>query len=837
MFSQVCNAQSSNSPISVVITVVIENQNESTKKERPLVPAGSRLVVYAFKTQRQAFDFYNYYKDQYQRSLASGVSAVSEKILPYEKKELTDNNGEVQMLVLPHWYIVVANPYEGIFSKNGPTPVNGRSQFTLEVKSEDTALSNVDVKSNFKFDTPVDSSYDCGDQRIFDIKWPLLSKETNTTYRYGMAPYCMEVSGEEHGFTSEYQKYGPNVGKVFKKLQPRLIDGEKYKQTQKRKMGYDATHDPLYRYVQGVSMQSHDTTGVGFHIVGEVSDLKPNTLYPVFATKWCENYGSLLMTDTLMVQDGYRNDQTKFLDFDFPEVSISRWFERKPREEKEEGNAELKIEFVKGKAEVLSTDTVGLQRLSEIIETLSKIKNGSDDAVLYSVSVHGYASPEGGRAANERLCVQRAAYLKQQILSIIGSTEIDVKGSVAHWQEVADSLRNDSLFDSENLNRAAQIEGIIASSKDDAMVEARLRSLPLYRFLSENEDRYFKPLRKVRISYSYSQTRLLSKDEVVDRYKKTKSVTFPYQYQIIFDYLKDKPEELGRMAHKAMQEVTERTGKPWTLAAYYLAKSYTARAMCDTTLLTPYLTTTGEECMKDYPGSFFSKRNGSLIPLNTFHLLNGDTLQLMNDAGIVVQQISMLVQSNKISKALNLANRILSPMKDSVYQRPIMMLECKCKKKYNDKTYRDMVAATSDWNKVVVFAAQDANPRTDKASWAIAWATLNDTTKFKFQSARELYMKSVLAHRLYRSAANWNNRTDKTPVPESFFNTTNFSVFDVPPFDDTNSPYPWGACMIKACEMEPSFINILKFDAEFNQNFRDGFAKYWNRIHPDKIIR
>ena len=71
-----------------------------------------------------------------------------------------------------------------------------------------------------------------------------------------------------------------------------------------------------------------------------------------------------------------------------------------------------------------------------------------------------------------------------------------------------------------------------------------MSSSPLYKFLKEHEDKYYRPLRKVVISYEFSMQRILSREEVIERYEKKKDDIFlPYQYEFWFDYLQEKPKK------------------------------------------------------------------------------------------------------------------------------------------------------------------------------------------------------------------------------------------------------------------------------------------------------
>lgn len=818
-----------NKPINVQITVKRPNPNIDERDKTPFVPFAG-CEVYIFDSRTKAAAFYNLHNMDDE---GSGLMMQKDYNDNYKEMLKTDLNGECEAAAVGSSWCIVA--FHETYISQGVVAINGRNEIEIEMKSMVRELQEVKKTEKRKRQKTKVRNLAVGDMRIVQADILIFPEERNSTWRYGVSPFST-VASNTAAFTSQYQNRDPEKDSLFKNMRPYIIDGENFSKTQLRKKGYDAKHDPLDAYVdKSQRVKTHDEKNdtLGFHIFEVLKPTKPDALYPTYGYRWHENYGNLVLDSTVLIDAGYATFPMRFIDFAFPEVDINTAnYHIAPRREAQQGNAQLKIEFVTGKAEVLPTDSVGLQNLYNITHSLENIYN-EPSASLFSVKIHGYASPEGGRAANESLCRQRASYLLQKVGTRLGGVSKDVEGSVASWKDVADLLRNDSVADPENLNRAKQIEDIIAASGNDAQIDAKMAVSPLYKFLKEHEDKYYKPLRKVVISYEYTMQRVLSREEVIERYEQKKEASLPYQYEYLFEYLKDKPKELEPLAKKALANGPQTgTGKPWPLAAYYLAKCYTARDTCDASLLQPYIAYTDEEAGKEVPYSRFLRSCSTLLNCKHYDE-DGIFLQHMNDEGIVLQQISMLVKANRILDAFRLSDNLL-PDEDSRYTQPKAVLEC-MDGSWTVPEVRRIVAGTSDWNKVVVYTAQDGDPSMDEAYWGEAWDLLNDTTIFHMTAPRELYMKATLAHRLYATAKAWNSRTGKAPVPREFFDTENFSVYAHPDFSDES--YPWGAVMVKACEMNPAFIETLKFDGEFSQNYRDGFAAYWNEIHPDKILK
>lgn len=817
-----------------VYVKVLKKNTGLNKDEVPFVPVPN-CTIYVFNNTQDAKKWYNNRSSAYSFDKeSSGLSMVVESEKEPDEKFKTGQDGACMISVGMSGYIVAFKDNDFLLSK-GVVPIAGRADIEIEVERKgDLEIDEVEVIESMNFKEIVVDPVTCGDRLFINATYNIPSKDTHSTYRYGILPCGREVLSGDYGFTSAYQKLTPTTGKQYKQMRPYLLDGERYHNTQHRKMGYNPEkNDPMDEYVNRTSttrIKTREPQPVAINIHEEIQDVKTDAIYPVWGYRWYENYGSLVKSDTILVFNGFRKDPMRFLDYSFPDVKINKeYYRRDPRPDLDEGSAELRIEFVVGKADILPSDTTGLEQLEEITKTLEGIAH-DHNARLYSVHIHGFSSPEGGRATNENLCRQRAGYIQRQVVSRLPGTPSDIEGSVASWLDVAKLLRKDSIADPENIARAKQIEDIVSSTKSDSQIDSKIQSLPLARFLKENENKYYKPLRKVEISYQYKQQRILSREEVIERYEKTKEVTFPYQYAYLFDYLIDRPEELGEVAAKAMKLEREPTGKPWTLAAYYLAKSYTDRNKCDTLILKPYITLNGKEFIEETPGSRLVPSNPMTL-LNAKHVsLDGDTLQIANDEGIVIQQIHMLIKANKIAEASTMAKYLL-PGGNPKYDTPKKMLMSKCGD-YRDPEIKEVVASTSEWNRVVVYAAQDAHPNQDPTDWRLAWDKLNDSTLFKMTTARELYMKAALALRFYETAKNYKRGG---VIPVQYFELGDNTVYSHPEFN--NLDFPWGAFMVKACEIDPSFLDILKFDGEFGQNYRDSFAVYWNEKHPDKILK
>jgi len=107
-----------------------------------------------------------------------------------------------------------------------------------------------------------------------------------------------------------------------------------------------------------------------------------------------------------------RSDDTPRLAFRIPEVE-----EVKTRQES--GRAFLAFQL--GKSEILDNFRSNATELAKIMQAIDLVRNDSNVTVSH-IAIHGYASPAGSLALNERLSAERTQALKSWVMSNISLT-------------------------------------------------------------------------------------------------------------------------------------------------------------------------------------------------------------------------------------------------------------------------------------------------------------------------------------------------------------------------------------------------------------------------------
>lgn len=784
-----------------------------------LLSVGPGCELYVFNNKAKGQKLFN--------KLAQNAGAVIDLDIDkseYDSRYITDNDGFCDLLTNSNDYFFTYQ--RGIGMSKQVYGINGRDiiQTILESKviqlSDTLARTYARAKRTLKI-----RDITVGDTKIVTATVPIDQKDADPKCRYGLAPYTTAVTASNEGFTSATQS--KNLGdSIFKVIRPYIIDGTEYRKTQYRKMGFDFSNDSLERFVDKTQFIARmgGSDSIQFNIYEVLKPVKDNCRYPTQAYSWIEGYNSIAKEDTITISDGFSVRPMRWLEFNVPDIDIDKVkFERHLDSEPQDGAEAVNLIFKVNSAQIDETDSIGRLTLDNIIEGLRKIEEDPAGR-LFNVQIHGTASPEGGKSRNQALGNLRAQYVSSYVGSKLHIRPDAATSEIIPWTVIADSIEADSAFDIRNIERAQQIRRICSAVPFEQQ-EAQIKNLPFWAMV---HDHYLPRFRKVFIKYQYTVTRPLSPEEVCYRYENEpdfragKNKIYPYMYYYLFDYLRDRPRELERIALMAYNdhECYEQTGKPWTLAAYHLANCYAERDLNDITLLAPYIRVDGK-----------TKLNHDERNLDGYHV------EYLNDEGVVMAQINQLVKANKIFDAFYLSDNLFPDVYP--YSKVKTFLDCMAQG-WNIPEVRDTIAASSPWNKVVVYAAQDGNDALDKASWENALDELRDTVTFSRNDPRVLYMIGTLRHRL--EAQNYKSRKDGKAYPDEVFEPSEADKEDpvtlILPDDADNDGFSaFGYPMIRCCELDPTFIDILKLDGEFNQNYRDGFAHYWNQIHPDMILK
>lgn len=170
-----------------------------------------------------------------------------------------------------------------------------------------------------------------------------------------------------------------------------------------------------------------------------------------------------------------RSDDTPRLAFRIPEVE-----EVKTRQES--GRAFLAFQL--GKSEILDNFRSNATELAKIMQAIDLVRNDSNVTVSH-IAIHGYASPDGSLALNERLSAERTQALKSWVMSKYQFDEalFTTAHTAEDWEGLVNFLRNNNTLEGRE-----EILNIIATVGDLDKREARIREeFPSqYRFMLDN---------------------------------------------------------------------------------------------------------------------------------------------------------------------------------------------------------------------------------------------------------------------------------------------------------------------------------------------------------------
>lgn len=170
-----------------------------------------------------------------------------------------------------------------------------------------------------------------------------------------------------------------------------------------------------------------------------------------------------------------RSDDTPRLAFRIPEVE-----EVKTRQES--GRAFLAFQL--GKSEILDNFRSNATELAKIMQAIDLVRNDSNVTVSH-IAIHGYASPDGSLALNEKLSAERTQALKSWVMSKYQFDEalFTTAHTAEDWEGLVNFLRNNNTLEGRE-----EILNIIATVGDLDKREARIREeFPSqYRFMLDN---------------------------------------------------------------------------------------------------------------------------------------------------------------------------------------------------------------------------------------------------------------------------------------------------------------------------------------------------------------
>lgn len=776
----VCSMQTAFSQGKTVEITVMERVDMNDKKG-------------ALKGNVEVFGFYDLPKAVKFKRFLGNVGYVP-KESDYDCYERTNNEGFCEMILPPSTGVVVVRPEIG-----DPVLMELRDKLSVTVRYvQGKVMKGVETvaRSQRKRNRPVPARRFGNRKRLGPFSFYLNRDETRSEARMVLAPISTVIE----------------TGDTFMIAAPFVKDGKEFHKAQVRRMGFDETRDELSPYRDDEFMENNQLDSIT--VMLELYPLERGKHYMVNATKCFSNFYRIYVSDSVCLDEGYDKNQMRFLDYSLMQQPIEKErYVRRGRRELMNDNRKLDLKFMVGRAELDQTDSLNFLQLNQLKEDLGRYVFDQDASVT-SIEIHGQASPDGGIAINERLCRQRAEFLKSEIAGTYPSLRSGMKASasVAGWDQVAQLLEEDSLVD-----YAGELRSIIASNKNTLVQERKIRALPYYDLIRE---RILPKLRVVDFTFYYTTNRVRTREEVYEMYQKDPEYKSgkklkPYEFYYLFDMVKE-PKELEVLAKAALKSVRDVDNvRPWPLPAYILSQCYLQRDTCDTTLLKPYL---------DW------KRAGYAVPEVEKKGMEGNSLGFVNDEAIVTSHISQLCKSEDYFMADSVAVNLLPDTQK--YRTLKLFLDC-LNGGWNDPDVRDTVAASSEWNKMIVYAAQDGNPGDDRLFHSRALDMLmKDTVNFNRKDPRVHYMIATL-----RFMMDANPLQENYPQMHFEYDEYFMPSEDNPMVDDMGfKREDWGYPMVQCCQLDESYVKIALDDGMFNKAYRKAFKKIWEQLKKQPAV-
>ena len=650
--------------------------------------------------------------------------------------------------------------------------------------------------------------------KYWNYKHVVDSMEADAGERIALFPLCYEYESNS----------------LFKAIPPVILEGEDFHQSQIKRMGYDyRKYDPLAKY----GIQDHFMKTVKSDTI-RMSDVigrkRKGKHYTINLRIMRLGFDNIMEEKEVEVDDGREKLPLRFIQFqvDKSEIDYLR-YEKLGKKERGSDFKETNLFFKVGKAYLEPDDYEGLKGLDEARKFASEIYQAED---IYNITftIEGYASPEGNYQSNADLAKRRADYLRGEIMRMNPGHGNDFRiatPKVQPWSVVADTLERHGYLD-----EAAAVRNICNSTSDMNAQYSRIRVLPYYDFINNQ----ILPLLRIdRITASFEINRVLPAEEVVANYLADKSKYLSgsakgaYEYYHLMKHFKDDYTELEPIARVAYNKFkddfkTDSTNRPWSLAAYHLARCMIHRHKYDDNILKPYIK---YGLVMNFPAAWDPK----VIHPTKYAGSKFNGSNPYNDEAIVLLQIEMLCSSGSYRAAKELYINVpgfkqkhvtLGYFLD-VFEKPQRILEA---------PLRNAIANTSTWNKVVANAALCGEQSVPERSFNVRQAAgllKKDTETFRFDDARVHYLAARLLFDSYTDQDQQLTRLPGANTDEKF--TKYFNAKELKKKGTICNE------LTKAFIIDESFLTEeLRWDKYMPKGLYIAAKKFWDKIEDKSAL-
>lgn len=608
---------------------------------------------------------------------------------------------------------------------------------------------------------------------------------------------------------------------AIRHMPPAVIDGKEYEHSMFRRMSFNSSRDRLSDFYFDKGMHLENQMKERIHYSKETK-IEKGTKYHVPGVLWYEDYNAVYHEEPLLFSDGMEQEPMRFLNWDaarqFSPIERELFY-KQGQATKSKDSTDFKIKFEQGKEYLNLKDSNTVRERDNMISWLSQYYN-MREGELSDIEVMGYSSPEGTEARNRLLSQGRARTILQLLKSHFPGVKIksvfDRHDNIVPWETVADSMSqmNDTLA----RHYAEEVRKIIVDRTGfDAQYRAIRANGELYDYLDKNVlDR----VRVVRIKASITVNKVLTKDEIIARYKTDESFRnsrlMPYQYYTMICHLADEEnwDELYKVSknayadrrlqhsenkHYAMRigsdsTTREETPVPYGLAGYYYAVSSMRKGWVNTEILKPYL--------DDGPAGD-ERKDGNV----------------MNSLPFVVAQVLMYCQDEDFEGANKLIEKY-NLMKYSDLQGLIMFVRCLDGQYIDFPEVRDYVMSTSAMNKAVILTALG------KYSEALGVLYGDDIPE---NDAKVEYLRAIC---LFRKQNDYITRFEAESIPVSamYVKKDDFADEEKAEEDKNVIPTAWASPMFNAFKLDKKNVEYFPQDGYFNNAYRQMVMYAWKRI-------
>lgn len=350
-------------------------------------------------------------------------------------------------------------------------------------------------------------------------------------------------------------------------LRPVVIDGSNYKTVQLRHLNFDKNRDLLAPYVVNLDMGSKEIYTYIDSLYMQPRQRDDDWQSDCYLVLVTYNKGQYLYSDTLTIARGTQN-VLRYFQYTLPPVQLdmSRVMERDTallsnavlNDSSYIPTPELKLRSNKGSVnisyQVNSTvvDTLNRSNIANINQIRNALKaiQGDVNATLTSITIKGYASPEGAYEHNKKLATGRTKNLLDIVTQYINPKllphiKLNYEPVVTQWSDLVDVLKI------EDSKLGEKVDQIVKKCKNDHLsAQWAISRLPEYN--SEIKNKYLPKLRRVEYEVGYSMFTEIPVETLRGMYNQTPDSLSAFEYYklIVNESDPKRAEEIERYSLK-----------------------------------------------------------------------------------------------------------------------------------------------------------------------------------------------------------------------------------------------------------------------------------------------